>query len=151
MILTSLLVATSVPRDVSFSTKPRLAAEMIKRAIAAGVRFRWVATDSFLRPECLREDVAGRAGMCVSGLLSGSIKGCELPTQQSSLSFRNLRSRPVRAHEWKSEQASRFEAFLRRRRHDPILVEIVNVTEMNRVHRPRGISRVQDNWLGESA
>jgi hypothetical protein len=35
-----------VPGDVSFSTKPRLAAEMIERAHAAGVPFRWVAADS---------------------------------------------------------------------------------------------------------
>jgi len=35
-----------VPGDVSFSTKPQLAAEMIERALAAGVPFRWVAADS---------------------------------------------------------------------------------------------------------
>jgi SRSO17 transposase len=35
-----------VPDDVSFSTKPQLAAEMIERALAAGVPFRWVAADS---------------------------------------------------------------------------------------------------------
>ena len=34
---------TYVPGDVSFSTKPQLAAEMID---AAGVPFRWVAADS---------------------------------------------------------------------------------------------------------
>ena len=63
----------------------------------------------------------------------------------------NLRSRPVRVHGWKREQASRIQAFLRDRRQYPILVEIVNVTEMNRVHRLRGTSRVQDNRLGERA
>src|SRR5487761_810133 len=36
------LKATYVPGDVSFSTKPQLAAEMIERALAAGVPFRWV-------------------------------------------------------------------------------------------------------------
>jgi SRSO17 transposase len=40
------LMATYVPSDVGFSTKPQLAAEMIERAIAAGLRFRWVAGDS---------------------------------------------------------------------------------------------------------
>ena len=40
------LKATSVPNDVSFATKPRLAAAMIERAIAACVPFRWVAADT---------------------------------------------------------------------------------------------------------
>ena len=40
------LKTTYVPGDVSFSTKPQLAAEMIERALAAGVPFRWVAADS---------------------------------------------------------------------------------------------------------
>src|SRR6202162_5861841 len=31
--------------NVSFSTKPQLAVEMIERALAAGVPFRWVAGD----------------------------------------------------------------------------------------------------------
>ena len=38
--------ATYVPGDIGFSTKPQLAAEMIERALAAGVPFRWVAADS---------------------------------------------------------------------------------------------------------
>jgi len=40
------LKATSVPNEVSFATKPRLAAAMIERAIAACVPFRWVAADT---------------------------------------------------------------------------------------------------------
>ena len=40
------LKATYVPDKVSFSTKPQLAVEMIERALAAGVPFRWVAADS---------------------------------------------------------------------------------------------------------
>ena len=40
------LKATSVPDNVSFSTKPQLAVEMIERALAAGVPFRWVAADT---------------------------------------------------------------------------------------------------------
>ena len=40
------LKATYVPGDIGFSTKPQLAAEMIERALAAGVPFRWVAADS---------------------------------------------------------------------------------------------------------
>ena len=35
-----------MPGDIGFSTKPQLAAEMIERALAAGVPFRWVAADS---------------------------------------------------------------------------------------------------------
>ena len=40
------LKATYVPGDIGFSTKPQLAAEMIERALAAGVPFRWVAAES---------------------------------------------------------------------------------------------------------
>jgi len=40
------LKATYVPSEVSFATKPRLAAAMIERAIAACVPFRWVAADT---------------------------------------------------------------------------------------------------------
>ena len=40
------LKAAYVPSEVSFATKPRLAAAMIERAIAAGVPFRWVAADT---------------------------------------------------------------------------------------------------------
>src|ERR1700752_4685825 len=39
------LKATYVPGDIGFSTKPQLAAEMIERALAAGVPFRWVSAD----------------------------------------------------------------------------------------------------------
>ena len=44
------LKATYVPGDIGFSTKPQLAAEMIERALAAGVPFRWVAADSGVVP-----------------------------------------------------------------------------------------------------
>ena len=40
------LTAAYVPDNVGFSTKPRLAVEMIERALAAGVPFRWVAADT---------------------------------------------------------------------------------------------------------
>jgi SRSO17 transposase len=40
------LTAAHVPQDVGFATKPRLAAGMIERAIAAGVPFRWVVADT---------------------------------------------------------------------------------------------------------
>ena len=40
------LKAAYVPDDVGFATKPRLAAMMIERAIAARVPFRWVAADT---------------------------------------------------------------------------------------------------------
>jgi SRSO17 transposase len=38
--------ATHVPEDISFATKPEMAAKMISRAIAADVPFGWVAADS---------------------------------------------------------------------------------------------------------
>jgi SRSO17 transposase len=40
------LAAAHVPEDVSFATKPRLAAEMIKRAASARVPFSWVVGDT---------------------------------------------------------------------------------------------------------
>jgi SRSO17 transposase len=40
------LKAASVPSEITFATKPRLAAGMIARAIAAAVPFRWVAGDT---------------------------------------------------------------------------------------------------------
>src|ERR1700728_4870829 len=40
------LKATHVPSDISFATKPRLAAVMIERAIAAGEPARWGAADT---------------------------------------------------------------------------------------------------------
>jgi SRSO17 transposase len=39
-------VAAHVPDHVSFATKPAMAAEMVSRAIVAGVPFAWVAADS---------------------------------------------------------------------------------------------------------
>jgi SRSO17 transposase len=38
--------AAHVPSDMRFVTKPQIAAEMIERAVAAGVPFDWVATDT---------------------------------------------------------------------------------------------------------
>ncbi|HET6345358.1 MAG TPA: IS701 family transposase [Myxococcota bacterium] len=40
------LAAAHVPPGIGFATKPRLALAMIKRALAAGVPFTWVAADS---------------------------------------------------------------------------------------------------------
>jgi SRSO17 transposase len=40
------LAAAHVPCDVHFATKPQLGVRMIERAIAAGVRFAWVAADT---------------------------------------------------------------------------------------------------------
>ncbi len=38
--------AAHVPDDIRFATKPQIAAEMIERALGAGVPFDWVATDT---------------------------------------------------------------------------------------------------------
>ena len=40
------LAAARVPEDVSFATKPRLAADMVKRAVSANVPFAWVVGDT---------------------------------------------------------------------------------------------------------
>ena len=40
------VAAAHVPDDVTFATKPRLAVQMIRRAIAADVPFQWVAADT---------------------------------------------------------------------------------------------------------
>ena len=52
------LKATYVPGDIGFSTKPQLAAEMIERALAAGVPFRWVAADSVYGVGDIERDLA---------------------------------------------------------------------------------------------
>src|SRR4051812_30889117 len=40
------MAGAHVPPGTTFATKPRLALEMIERALAAGVPFRWVAADT---------------------------------------------------------------------------------------------------------
>ena len=55
------LKATSVPAEVGFATKPKLAAAMIERAIAACVPFAWVAADTIYGVGDI-ENVLRRAG-----------------------------------------------------------------------------------------
>ena len=55
------LKATSVPAEVGFATKPKLAAAMIKRAILARVPFAWVAADTVYGVGDI-ENVLRRAG-----------------------------------------------------------------------------------------
>jgi SRSO17 transposase len=55
------LKATSVPAQIGFATKPRLAAAMIERAIAARVPFAWVAADTVYGVGDI-ENVLRRAG-----------------------------------------------------------------------------------------
>ncbi|WP_460428758.1 transposase, partial [Azotobacter armeniacus] len=40
------LAAAQVPAGIGFSTKPRMAQDMIERALAANTPFAWVAADS---------------------------------------------------------------------------------------------------------
>src|SRR6201746_1491020 len=40
------LASAHVPSDISFATKPRIAVQMIKRALATNVPFAWVAADT---------------------------------------------------------------------------------------------------------
>jgi hypothetical protein len=63
-----------VPGDIGFSTKPQLAAEMIERALAAGVPFRWVAADSVYGVG----DISGTSAKPVKAMCSASIPiiGC---------------------------------------------------------------------------
>src|SRR6478735_5496052 len=58
------LKATYVPGDIGFSTKPQLAAEMIERALAAGVPFRWVAADSVYGVGDIERDLRQAATGC---------------------------------------------------------------------------------------
>jgi len=55
------LKATSVPAEVGFATKPKLAAAMIERAILARVPFAWVAADTVYGVGDI-ENVLRRAG-----------------------------------------------------------------------------------------
>ncbi len=55
------LKATSVPAEIGFATKPRLAAAMIERAIAARVPFAWAAADTVYGVRDI-ENVLRRAG-----------------------------------------------------------------------------------------
>ena len=42
-----------VPEEVAFQTKPQLAREMLERAVAAGIPFRWVTGDEVSLPHVL--------------------------------------------------------------------------------------------------
>ena len=60
--------ATSVPNEISFATKPRLAAAMIERAIAACVPFRWVAADTVYGIGDIERDLRRAGKGCVLGV-----------------------------------------------------------------------------------
>jgi len=58
------LKTTYVPNDVTFATKPQLAARMIERAIATSVPFRWVAGDTVYGVgDIERDPTPGRQGI----------------------------------------------------------------------------------------
>src|ERR1700736_443834 len=83
------LKATYVPGDIGFSTKPQLAAEMIERALAAGVPFRWVAADSVYGIGDIERDLrqAGKgysASIPIIGLHHGASRnGLSAPPRRS--------------------------------------------------------------------
>src|ERR687894_839839 len=52
--------AAQVPDSIRFVTKPEIAAQMIERAIAAGVPFEWVATDTIYGALAMRLRRAGK-------------------------------------------------------------------------------------------
>jgi SRSO17 transposase len=54
------LAAAQVPDSIRFVTKPEIAAQMIERAIAAGVPFAWVATDTIYGALAMRLRRAGK-------------------------------------------------------------------------------------------
>jgi SRSO17 transposase len=54
------LAAAHVPDAIHFVTKPQIAAEMIERALAAGVPFEWVATDTIYGALAMRLRRAGK-------------------------------------------------------------------------------------------
>jgi SRSO17 transposase len=91
---TSRMAGATVPAGVAFATKPRLALDMIERAIAADVSFGWVAADSVYGVGDIEIALrrAGRA-MC-----SGST-----PT---STSDRGTASRPSLERPWRSRAIS---------------------------------------------
>ena len=86
------LKATHVPGDVGFSTKPRLAAKMIERAIAAGVPFRFVAADCVYGVGDIERDLRRAGTMCwalppIIGLHPGASRSAlpALPRRSPSL------------------------------------------------------------------
>ena len=56
-----------VPDDVGFATKPRIAVQMIRRALAANVPFRWLAADSVYGSAKSSRYCAGLAAAMFSG------------------------------------------------------------------------------------
>jgi SRSO17 transposase len=54
------LAAAQVPDAIRFVTKPQMAAQMIERALAAGVPFAWVATDTIYGALAMRLRRAGK-------------------------------------------------------------------------------------------
>ena len=65
--------AAQVPDSIRFATKPEIAAQMIERAIAAGVPFDWVATDTVYGVGGSRCSCAGPARAMCSASCHGSV------------------------------------------------------------------------------
>jgi SRSO17 transposase len=60
--------ATHMPSDTGFATKPQLAAQMVARAIATGVPFRWVAADTVYGVDDIEQDLRRAAKGYVLGV-----------------------------------------------------------------------------------
>src|SRR4029450_7030329 len=101
------LKATYVPDNVSFSTKPQLAVEMIERALAAGVPFRWVAGDSVYGVGDIERDLRQAGKGYVLGVNSnhwfaswGKPQRMAAPPRRSPKLSAGARTKGPRLHDW---------------------------------------------------
>src|ERR1700704_4603298 len=67
------MAAAHVPDGTSFATKPAIAAQMIERAIAAGVPFAWVAADSVYGVGAVERALRGAGKGYVLGVSSAHV------------------------------------------------------------------------------
>ena len=101
------LRAAHVPEEVGFTTKPRLALDMIERAINAGVPFTWVAASAPSTRACplpgwrlTRSTARARLRWCCAAPARATCSG-SAPRSPSTLGLASRRwpARPKRSHE----------------------------------------------------